>query len=89
MGLYPNQVPTAAHDELTDGHLARLLQGLANDGVALVGIVAVWHQVIGLLEIACIDLDLVDEANHVDRVLRLELQIVDLLRTNQDVMPFS
>jgi hypothetical protein len=47
------------------------------------------QEVIGLLPIARIDLALIDEAPHVDRVLRFQLQIVDLLRPDQDVVALA
>jgi hypothetical protein len=53
------------------GNLARLLQRIADDGIAFVGLVAIWHEVIGLLEVATVDLRLVNEAHHVDCVLGL------------------
>ena len=77
------------HDELADSDLACLLQRIADHGIALVGVIAVGHEVIGLLPIATVDLGLVHEAHHVDRVLGLELELIKFLRVDQDVMPFG
>jgi hypothetical protein len=54
------------HDELSDSDLAGLLQGITDNGIALVGLVTIGHEVVGLLPISAIDLDLIDEAHYVD-----------------------
>ena len=71
--LDADQVFAPVHDELADGDLAGLLYCLANDGIALVRLITVGREVIGLLPIAAIDLSFVNKAHHVDRVLGLQL----------------
>src|SRR5262245_46207529 len=74
------------HDELANGHLLGLGKGIPEDGVTFVGFVTIGKQVIGFLEIAAVDLVEIDKRLHVDRVLRLELQRVDLFRLNEHVV---
>jgi hypothetical protein len=80
-----DDVAVAAQDELADADLAGVLQRLLDDDVAFVGKLAVGQEVIGRLVIAVVDRILVDEANELDGLLRLELQIVDLLGIDQDI----
>ena len=62
-----------------------LLQRLQHDGVALFGGLAVGQQIIGPLEIACVDGRRFDETHELDGLLALELQLVDLLLIEQDI----
>jgi hypothetical protein len=62
---------------------------MSHDGIALVRLVTVWHKVIRLLPIAAVDFVLVYEARHVDCVLGLKLEVIDLLWIDQDVLPFG
>ena len=52
MRLNAYLVPAAMHDELANSDLARLLEGIADNAVALLGLVAIRDEVIGLLPIA-------------------------------------
>jgi hypothetical protein len=67
--LEAEQVLSAVHDELVD--LAGLLKRIADNRIALVGLITIRHEVIGLLKIAAVDLGLVNETHHVDGVLGL------------------
>jgi len=71
MGHNPDEVLPPVHHQLADCNLAGLLQRLADDRIALVRIISVGGEVIGLLPKAAVDLGFVDEAHHVDGVLRL------------------
>jgi hypothetical protein len=57
--------------------------------VPFVGVIAVRQQVIGLLPELRGDVVLGDEANHVDRVLGFELEFVQLLGTDEKMMPLG
>src|SRR6476620_3838885 len=74
------------HDELADGDLLRFGEGIPKHGVAFVSFVTIRQKVIGLLEIAAVDLVPVNEPRHVDGVLGLKLQRVKFLRLDEDVV---
>ena len=73
---------TPTHDELANGDLAGLGQGSGHDGIALVRLVTVWHEILGLLPITTIDVVLIDELLHVDGVLGFELEVINLFRVD-------
>ena len=77
------------HDELPDGDLTTLLERVTDDCIALVGLIAIGHKVVGFLVIAAVDLGLVNEAHHVDSVLSLKLQLIHLLGMDQNMMPLG
>ena len=60
------------HDELADGDLLGFSEGIPQDGVAFIGFVTIRQKVIGLLEIAAVDLVPINEPRHVDGVLGFE-----------------
>ena len=60
-----------------------------HDGIALVGLVPIRHEVVGLLPIASVYLLLVHEAHHVDYVLGLELEVINFLWVDEDVLTFG
>ena len=62
---------------------------LTNYGVTLIGIVTIRREVIGLLPVATINLGGVHEAHHVDSVLCLQLQIVNLFGPEENVLPLA
>ena len=89
MRLYANEMASTTHDHLANGYLLGLLQGFADDGVTLIGIVTVRREIVGLLPIAAIDLGGVHEAHHVDSVLCLQLQIVNLFGPEENVLSLA
>ena len=60
-----------------------------HDGIALVSLITIGNEVIGLLPIAAVDLVLVYEAHHVDGVFGFELEVIDLLWIDENVLPFG
>jgi hypothetical protein len=60
-----------------------------HDGITLVSLIAIGNEVIGLLPITAINLTLVYEPHHVDGVFRLKFEVINLLRVDEDVMPYS
>jgi hypothetical protein len=46
------------HNELANGDLTRLLQSIADHGIALISIITIRDEIIGLLPIAAVDLGL-------------------------------
>ena len=85
----PTRCPAAMHDELADSDLAGLLQRIADNGIALVGLVAIGHEIVGLLPISAVDLGLIHEAHYVDSVLGLQFEVVKFCGVNQDMMPLG
>ena len=67
-----DQVLAAMHDELTDCELLRFGERIAEDDVAFIGSVTIRQKVVGLLEIAAVDLVPINESRHVDGVLCFE-----------------
>ena len=67
-----DQMFSAMHDELSDGDLLRFGKSISKDSVALVGLVTIRQKVVGLFEIAAVDLVPVNEPRHVDSVLGFE-----------------
>src|SRR6476469_1391140 len=80
---------STTHDHLANGNLPGLLQGFADDGVTLIGIVTVLREIVGLLPIAAINLGGVHETHHVDSVLRLKLKIVNLFGPEEDMLALA
>jgi hypothetical protein len=68
-----DQMLAAVHDELSDGDLLALCERIAEDDVTLISAVTIRQKVIGLLEIAAVDLVPINEPRHVD-VLGFELR---------------
>src|SRR5262245_47825080 len=66
-----------AYRHLPDARLPRGTQRLADDGVALGRELVGWNKIIGPFEIARIDVTIVRELRKVDRVLGLELDLVE------------
>jgi hypothetical protein len=60
-----------------------------HDGITLVSLVTIGNEVIRLLPIAAINPVLVYEPHHVDGVFRLKFEVINLLRVDEDVMPYS
>ena len=68
-----DQMLAAMHDELPDCHFLRLGKRISQNRIAFIGLIAIWQKVVGLLEIAAVDLVEIDKPHHVDGVLGFEL----------------
>ena len=77
------------HDELTHGNLAGLFQSITDDRIGLVGLVPIGQKIVGLFVVTAVDLDLVNEAHHVDGVLGFQLQLLNFFGVDQNVMPLG
>src|SRR5262245_47588450 len=79
----------AMHDELAHRHLLSLSECVTEYRVAFVSLVAIRKQIVGLLEIAAVDLVQIDKGLHVDGVLGFEFERVKLLGLDQDMVAFG
>ena len=86
MGRDANQMLAAMHDELADRHLLGFGERVAQHGVTFVGFIAIWQKIVGLFEIAAVDLVQIDKRLHVDGVLGFEFQRVNLFGLDQDMV---
>src|SRR5215469_1234287 len=80
---------TAAEGDFAQGYLARSLQGLAHHGESLGLAVILRNDEIGLLVIFRIDFAGVDELGDLDRTLRRDAQVLDLVGLDHDVFAFA
>src|SRR5215469_2216790 len=80
---------TAAEGDFAQGYLVGSLQGLAHHGESLGLAVILWNDEIGLLVIFGIDFASVDELGDLDRTLRRDAQVFDLVGLDHDVFAFA
>jgi hypothetical protein len=60
-----------------------------HDGVALLCLITIWNEVIGLLLIAAVYLVFVHKAHHVDGVRSFQLKVINIFWIDEDVLPFG
>ena len=77
------------HYHLPDSDLAGLFQSITDDRIGLVGLVPIGQKIVGLFVVTAVDLDLVNEAHHVDGVLGFQLQLLNFFGVDQNVMPLG
>ena len=85
-GVERDQVFPAPQGELADADLARLAQGVVDDGVTFLRHLAVGQDVIGALEIDGVDVGGVDELRQFDAVARLQPHRVEFVLFQQHVI---
>ena len=79
------QIFLAAHGDLTQPHLLRSAQGVANHAVCVLGQIVGGHKVVGSVEVDRRNLATTDKLDQFECLLRLQFDRIDLVRLQQDV----